>query len=375
MPETLTKNRIENLKSLLEIHDLTPRKLSLTAGLDASRVGSILSGRKNLSDSVARTLEIALDVPPNILDQSASLLLESKAAVEQERAHAINAFLGDSRCVNRYWNVRDLMETMKPGEFSTKTGIFHVHCSQLFSKNPRYRVVDSRARLIEDALGLTPLVLDKRHELNNLVESQHIERLSTETIDILGTGTYLNRYLNIKNYFLSNRLTYNQIDTIVGFKLRASEKLADPPKNVIDTDSARAFERHFNLEPGAVDQFVPAFDYASHQSSFIIGEKAFNEIKSGIPLYRYVNTKRILHERGMALIEFVPMLERTKAFVFGMLSDSVISKIGDQSARRIEQALGLKPLSLDVQKTFRVFKTPPGSKHNRALSPDTDLQP
>jgi plasmid maintenance system antidote protein VapI len=82
-----------------------------------------------------------------------------------------------------------------------------------------------------------------------------------------------------------------------------------------------------------------------------------------------------LHERGIALIEFVPMLERTRAYVYAMLSDSVASKIGDQSARRIEQALGLKPQSLDVQRTFRVAKVPSGAKQNRTLPLDTDLQP
>jgi hypothetical protein len=350
----------------------------LSAGFGVSQIQRLLSGRtKTFSDELARALEVALDIPPLMLDQHPSHLLESKAAAEHERVCAINTFLGENRYVDRYWNVRDLIEksAMKSVEFAAKTGFHSVDCTYLFSKKPTAPISDSRARIIEDSFGLDSLVLDQRHERNTLTLPQDIPTVSTEAIDILGTGAYLNRYLNIKSFFLDNHLTYNQIDTIVGFKMRASDKLADPPKSVIDSDSARAFEKHFKLEPGAVDQFIPGFDYAAHQSSVIIGEQAFDTIKTGVPLYRYVNTKRALQERGIALIEFVPMMERTRAYVYALLSDSVASKIGDQSARRIEQTLGLKPLSLDVQRTFRVAKVTPGVRQNRTLSPETDLQP
>lgn len=377
MSEIITKNRIENLKSLLEIHGFTARKLSLTAGLSPDRVGHLLSGRFKLSDDLARTLEIALDVPPKMLDQHPSQLMESKAVAEQERVCTINTFLAESRYVDRYWNVRDLIEksAMKNVEFADKTGFHRVHCSQLFSKNPALPIQAGRARLIEDAFGLTPHVLDQRHERNTLPAPQGIAEVSPDAIDLLGTGVYLNRFLNIKNFVLDKHLTHNQIDQIVGFKRSASDKLADSPNNVIDTASARAVERHFNLEPGAVDQFIPGFDYEAHKSSVIIGEQAFNSIKTGLPLYRYVNTRKILQERGIPLMEFVPMLERSRAYVCAILSDSIASKIGDETARRIEQVLGLKPLSLDVQTIFRVAKARPGSKLDRALSRETEFQP
>jgi plasmid maintenance system antidote protein VapI len=377
MSDFINDIRVENLKILLEIHGISARKLSLAAGLTADRIGYVLKGRFKLSEDLARTLEIALDVPPKMLDQPPSQLLESKAAVQQERVCSINTFLGENRFVDRYWNVRDLMEKsgMRPVEFATKTGFHTVDCSFLLSKNPTTPISDSRARIIEAAFGLDPQALDQRNERNTLAAPQSITKLSPEAIDILGTGVYLNRHLNIKNYFMDNHLTYNQVDSIEGFKVRASDKLADPPKSVIDTDSARAFERHYNLESGAVDQFIPDFDYAAHQSSFIIGEQAFNFVKTGLPLYRYVNTRRSLQERGIALIEFVPMMERTRAYVYAVLSDSVVGKIGDQTARRIERVLGLKPESLDVQRTFRVAKASPSLRQKRDLSQETEFQP
>jgi plasmid maintenance system antidote protein VapI len=377
MSEVIIKNRVENLKNLLEIQGITARKLSLTAGLMADKVGFLLSGRLRFSDDLAQILEIALDVPPCILDQHPSLLIESKVAAEQERAHAINTFLGKKLYVDRYWNVRDLIEKsgMKAVEFANKTGIHKDHCSQLFSKKPVIRIHDSRARLIEEVFGLAPNVLDQKHERNTLAAAPRITQVSPEAIDLLGTGAYLNRFLNINNVVLSEQLTHRQIGTIVGFKTKASEKLVDPPQTVIDSASARAFERHFNLEPGAVDQCVPGFDYAGHQSSYVIGEQVFNKLKTGVPLHRYVNTRRILQERGISLMEFVSMMERTRALVYSVLSDSIATTIGDQSARRMEKVLGLTRLGLDFPREFRVAKARPGSKLDRALSRETELQP
>lgn len=377
MSEVIIKNRVENLKNLLDIQGITARKLSLTAGLTADKVGFLLSGRLKFSDDLARTLEIALDVPPRMLDQPTSLLMESKVAAEQERVHAINTLLGKNLCVDRYWNVRDLIEktSMKTVEFADKTGIHKVHCSQLFSKNPVLRIHEGRARLIEEAFGLAPNALDQRHQRNTLAAPQRITQVSPDAIELLGTGAYLNRFLNIKNVVLEKQFTHNQIDNIVGFKTKASEKLVDPPEYMIDSASARAFERHFNLKPGAVDQFVPGFDYAAHQSSYVIGEQVFNTLKTGVPLHRYVNTRRILQERGIALMEFVPMMERTRALVYSVLSDSIAATIGDQSARRIEKVLGLTRLSLDFPREFRVAKARPGSKMDRALSRETELEP
>ena len=377
MSEILKSNRIENLKSLLEIQGITPRKLALSVGIPAGKVAAIVAGRTKFSEDMARTLEIALDVPPRMLDQHPSQLMESKAVAEQERICAINTFLGDDRYVDRYWNVRDYIERsgVKTVEIASKTGIESFRCSKLFSKSPVLTISDIKARLFESSFGIEPLSLEQRHERNTLAAPQRITRLAPETIDFLGTGAYLNRYLNIKNFFVENYLTYAQTDKIVGFKTPTSDKLADHPISVIDGASARAFEKHFKLEPGAVDQFVPGFGYEAHKSSFIISEHAFNSIKTGVPLYRYVNARRALHERGIALIEFVPMMERTRAYVYAVLSDSVVGKIGDQTARRIEQVLGLKPESLDVQRTFRVAKASPSLRQKRALSQDTEFQP
>lgn len=377
MSDTININRIENLKSLLEIQGITPRKLALSVGIPAGKVADIVAGRTKFSEDLARTLEIALDVPPRMLDQHPSQLMESKAVAEQERIFAINTFLGDDRYVDRYWNVRDFIERsgVKTVEIAAKTGIESFRCSKLFSKSPVLTISDIKARLFESSFGIEPLSLEQRHERNTLAAPQRITQLSPETIDVLGTGAYLNRYLNIKNFFMENRLTYAQTDKIVGFKTPTSDKLADHPISVIDGASARAFEKHFKLEPGAVDQFVSGFDYEAHKSSFIISEAAFNSIKTGVPLYRYVNARRALHERGIALIEFVPMMERTRAYVYAVLSDSVVGKIGDQTARRIERVLGMKPESLDVQRTFRVAKASPSLRQKRNLSPETDLQP
>ena len=377
MSDTININRIENLKSLLEIQGITPRKLALSVGIPVGKVADIVAGRTKFKEDLARNLEIALDVPSKMLDQHPSQLMESKAVAEQERICSINTFLGDDRYVDRYWNVRDFIERsgVKTVEIATKTGIESFRCSKLFSKIPALTITDVKARLLERSFGLEPLSLEQRHERNTLAAPQRTTKLSPKAIDFVGTGAYLNRYLNIKNFFVENYLTYAQIDKIVGFKTPTSDRLADHPISVIDGASARAFEKHFKLEPGAVDQFVPGFDYEAHKSSFIISEHAFNFIKTGVPLYRYVNARRALHERGIALVEFVPMMERTRSYVNSVLSDSVVGKIGYQSARRIEQALGLKSLSLDVQIIFRVAKSRPGSKLARMLSNEAQRQP
>jgi hypothetical protein len=88
-----------------------------------------------------------------------------------------------------------------------------------------------------------------------------------------------------------------------------------------------------------------------------------------------VNTRKVLQERGIALIEFVPMMERTRALVYSLLSESIVNQIGDNPARRIEEVLGLKPLSLDTPTIFRVTKALPGSKLDRSLSKQAELEP
>lgn len=355
MPDII-KNRIENLKTLLEVKGLSARKLSLTAGYKEGRVYNVMCRHQAFSDDLAKTLEIVLGVPPKTLDQTPSSLIETNVAAEQDRVQAINEFLGEIRYANRYWNIRDLIEKsgMRNVDLSAKTGLAQLACSQISSKKPLRVIHSDRARLIEEVFGLEPRALDQNHVRNTLKPPQNISQVFSEGIDLMGTGVYLNRYLNIRNFSLLNQLSYRKIDLIVGFKEKASNKLMNPPVSLIDSASARAFEQHFSLEPGAVDQVAPGFDYAAHQSSFIISERVFSALKAGVPLFRYVNARKILQERGLALMEFVPMMGRKRAFVYSLLSYTNANNMGDMSARLIEQVLGLESLSLDVETTFRV---------------------
>jgi transcriptional regulator with XRE-family HTH domain len=366
----LIKNRIENLKTLLKVKGFSARKLSLAAGHTENRVTNAISGHQAFSDDLAKTLEIALGVPLKTLDQTPSSLIDTKVAAEQDRVQAINEFLGEIRYANRYWNMRDLIEKsgIRNVDLSAKTGLAQLACSQVSSKKPLRVIHSDRARLIEDAFGLEPFALDQSHTRNTLMPPPNISQVSPEVIDFLGTGVYLNRYLNIKNFSLLNKVTYRQIDLIVGFKYRALYKLTDSPTSLIDNGSARAFEQHFGLEEGALDQLAPGFDYEAHQSSLVISESVVNSLKAGTPLFRYVNTRRILQERAITLSDFVPMMGRTKAFVYSILSYSNASNMGAVSARLIEQVLGIEPLSLDVPATFRVVSARPGQKLIQFLS-------
>lgn len=356
----LIKNRIENLKTLLKVKGFSARKLSLAAGHTENRVTNAMSGHQAFSDDLAKTLEIALGVPLKTLDQTPSSLIDTKVAAEQDRVQAINEFLGEIRYANRYWNVRDLIEKsgIRNVDLSTKTGLAQLACSQVSSKKPLRVIHSDRARLIEEVFGLEPRALDQSHARNTLRPPQNISQVSSDGIDFMGTGAYLNRHLNIRNFILLNQLSYRQIDLIAGFKEKASHKLMDPPVSLIDSGSARAFERHFGLESGAVDQLAPGFDYEVHPWSLIISERVFNALKAGVPLYRYVNTRKVLQDRGMTLMEFVPVMGRKRAFMYSILSYTNASNMGGLSARLIEQVLGLEPLSLDVETAFRLAKAP-----------------
>jgi hypothetical protein len=360
------KNRIENLKDLLKVKGLSARKLSLAAGHKEGRVFNAMCGHQAFSDDLAKTLEITLGVPPKTLDQTPSSLIEKNAAAEQDRVQAINEFLGEIRYANRYWNVRDLIEGsgIRNVEFSAKTGLAQLACSQISSKKPLRVIHSDRARLIEAVFGLEPRALDQSHARNTLRPPENISQVSSDGIDFMGTGAYLNRHLNIRNFSLLNQLSYRQVDLITGFKEKASNKLMDPPCSLIDSGSARAFEQHFGLESGAVDQLAPGFDYEAHPSSLIISERVFNALKTGVPLNRYINTRKILQDRGMTLMDFVPVMGRKRAFVYSILSYTNATNMGGMSARLIEQVLGIEALSLDVETAFRVAKDRPGLRRS-----------
>lgn len=274
-----------------------------------------------------------------------------------DRIDELNKFLGDYNSANRYWNTRRLIESqeLRPQDFSSKTGIHTVYCSQLFSKTPVKKITYAMARTVELAFSLPERSLDER-AIETPFEPEArapATQISDEAISFLGTGAYLNRLLHIKNFCVLNHISGVDLHEVAGFKARnANDKLGDPPRLPISYDSARAFESRFKLAKGSIDGQFPGFDYESHFSIFKVSTYAFNLIGRGESLNRYVNLRYFMTDRGLNLADLGKEIGKTKAHVHSILSDRPIYPIGNNSARSLENALGLVPMSLDHSVTF-----------------------
>jgi hypothetical protein len=97
---------------------------------------------------------------------------------------------------------------------------------------------------------------------------------------------------------------------------------------------------------------LDGYDYQGVYSLFTVSLAAFEVIGVGVGIYRYVNVRRLMIDRGLNLLDLAKLIGKTRAHTHSILSDKPVYGIGGKSARNLESALGLEPMSLDQSVTF-----------------------
>lgn len=347
-------NRILNFKSLLEINRVSVMLFCQKHSLPYNNLLSMVSKLQGkMSDAMAHKIENAFNEENGSLDNYPDKLNLRVKQFRLDFQDKINAWLGGNEYSNRYWNVRRYLGSgrITLAELSRKTGVHSVYCTQVLSERPVKRIGFNTARKFEQAFSLPDLFFEIQ-----AVESPAIEPLLTvseKTIDFLGTGAFLNRFVYINDFIIKYRLNKLELHKVLGFDYQSDDDyLRGIPIKLISYESARDFERKFDLESGILDIAIDGYDFSYSSSLFTVSLAAFDVIGVGDGLFRYVNLRRLMIDRGLNLLDLAKLIGKTRALTHQLLSDKPVRYISGKSARYLENELGLEPMSLDQSVTF-----------------------